>query len=65
MNADEEFDREMRMKFGIGQIEEALGDQTKGQVQRAMRALRYAIAELHGTARAGVGEVHWPLPGAN
>ncbi len=43
---------------------EALGDLEMvvefREVRRAKRALRYAIAELNGTARAG--DAHWPPP---
>jgi hypothetical protein len=42
----------VRAAFAKGQIVEALGDLEAGEVQRAIRALRYAIAELNGTARA-------------
>ncbi len=69
--ADLELELSTRIAFAKGQIMEALGDlaavskfkQTEfyfPEIAHAERALRYAIAELNGTARAG--ESHWPPP---
>jgi hypothetical protein len=55
MNADAEPDFSSRAAFAIGQIMAALGDLATVDhlhARRAERALRYAIAELKGTARA-------------
>ncbi len=57
-HADLELELSIRISFAKGQIMLALGDLAAGEVHRAERALRYAIAELNGTARAG--EAHWP-----
>jgi hypothetical protein len=68
MNADEEFDLSTRATLAKEQIASALGDLAtvldNVWVRRAERALRYAIAELNGTARASVGDTHYPPPGA-
>jgi hypothetical protein len=47
-------DLEQRMRFCRGQIVEALGDIANGNPVEAARALRYAIAELDGKARASI-----------
>ncbi len=70
-SVDLEFELSTRIGFAKGQIMEALGDLAKvskfpatashfPEIAHAERALRYAIAELNGTARAG--ESHWPPP---
>lgn len=54
MNPDE-LELSIRAAFAKGQIMEALGDLAtvdRVEVRRAERALRFAIAELNGTARA-------------